>query len=71
MKLQYFAETDTLYLVFNDRAIVETADISDHALVDLDANGNVVALTLEHAREMVDFANISLKDLSFAAEPAS
>jgi uncharacterized protein YuzE len=69
MKIRYFADTDTLYVVFADRPIVETADLNDNALVDLDADGNVVALTLEHARALVDLSDISLRDLS--AVPAA
>ena len=71
MKLKYFADTDTLYVVFNHREIVETVDVNENALVDLDADGNVVALTLEHARTLVDLSNISLQDLALPAVTAA
>ncbi|MEZ4519926.1 MAG: DUF2283 domain-containing protein [Chloroflexota bacterium] len=71
MKIRYFSDTDTLYVVFNDRPIVETSDLNANTLVDLDAEGNVVALTVEHARDLVDLSDISLKDLTFPAPAAA
>jgi uncharacterized protein YuzE len=35
---------------FNDNLITETKDINENVLVELDKNGNVVSMTLEHAK---------------------
>ncbi len=40
MKITYFQDTDTLYLEFNNNPIVETQEINENTLVDLDKNGN-------------------------------
>lgn len=71
MKIRYFPDTDTLYVVFNDHQVTETTDLNANTLVDLDAEGNMVALTLEHARELVDLSDISLKDLALPAPAAA
>lgn len=70
MKIRYFSDTDTLYVVFNDREIVDTADLNENTLVDLDADGNIVALTLEHARTLVDLSDISLQQVTVPAPAA-
>ena len=64
MIIKYFPDTDTLYVAFADRPIAETIDLNDHALLDLDANGNVVALTLEHARATVDLTDFSFQQIA-------
>lgn len=49
MKTEYFADTDTALVEFSDRPVAETREISSEIYVDLDANGEVVSVTIEHA----------------------
>ena len=51
VKLEYYADTDTVYMEFNDNSVVETRDFGDDFIADLDARGNLVALTVEHATQ--------------------
>ncbi|MFH1052628.1 MAG: DUF2283 domain-containing protein [bacterium] len=60
MNIKYFQDTDTLFLNFNDNEIYETKDINENLLVELDKKGNIVSMTLEHAK---NYANIN--DLSY------
>ncbi len=64
MKIRYFADTDTLYVVFSERDIVETRDLNDNTLMDLDVDGNLVAITLEHAQEMVNVFDLSFRQIT-------
>jgi uncharacterized protein YuzE len=59
MKIQYFSDTDTLLMIFNDNPVVETRDFDENTIVDLDEKGNLVSMTLEHARERADIPNFS------------
>lgn len=63
MKIKYFPDTDTLYVAFTDRDIADTVDFNADTLLDIDDEGNVVAMTLEHARERVDLADISFQQI--------
>ncbi len=54
MKLQYFQDTDTLYIEFKRDAIAATQNLDEDTLLDLDEQGNVCALTLEHASRRTD-----------------
>jgi uncharacterized protein YuzE len=49
MKVQYFADTDTLFIQFRDVAVAETRDLDEDTLLDVDADGNMCAMTIEHA----------------------
>jgi uncharacterized protein YuzE len=61
MKITYFQDTDTPYLEFNNNPIVETQEINENTLVDLDKNANICAITLEHARILTDLNAFSLE----------
>lgn len=61
MKIRYFTETDTLYVQLNDKEIVETQELNENTLLDLDAEGNLVAITLEHARETANIFDFSFQ----------
>ena len=49
MKIKYFQETDTLYIEFKPADIAETRDLDENTLLDLDREGNICAMTIEHA----------------------
>ena len=68
MKIQYFEDTDTLYLIFRDTTVDETRDLDENTLVEFDDQGNLVSMTVEHARERADLANFSFEQVSAAAE---
>ena len=51
MKIKYFQETDTLYIEFCDAQIDETRDLDENALLDLDRDGRLCAITIEHASD--------------------
>jgi uncharacterized protein YuzE len=49
MKIRYFTDTDTLLMEFRDAQVAETRDLDENTVLDLDADGNVCAITVEHA----------------------
>ena len=59
MKVRYFADTDTLLVSFSDRKIAETRDLSENVLLELDEDGRVVSLTIEHAKQQMDVNEFS------------
>ncbi len=50
MIIKYFEDTDTLYIELSDAEVAETKELNENLYVDLDAEGRVVSLTIEHAR---------------------
>ncbi len=63
MIIRYFPDTDTLFVEFSERAVSETVDFNEDTLIDLDETGNVVALTIEHARRKVDLTDFSFQQV--------
>ncbi len=59
MKVAYFPDTDTLLMNFSDSKIVETRDLNENVLIELDENGRVVSMTIEHAKRQTDVREFS------------
>lgn len=49
-----------------DKQVVETRDLNEHTIIDLDTDGNLVAITLEHARELANIRNFSFEQMATA-----
>lgn len=60
MRVKYFADTDTALVEFTDNQVAETKEISESIYVDLDGTGNLVSMTIEHAR-----INARLQEFSY------
>ena len=49
MKVKYFHDTATALIEFSTHAVAKTKEINENIYIDLDAKGNLVAITIEHA----------------------
>ena len=63
MKIKYFADTDTLYIEFREAAVLETKDLDENTIMDLDRDGNICAITIEHARERTQIPSFSYEQV--------
>jgi uncharacterized protein YuzE len=59
MRIRYFADTDTALIDFSDAQAVETKEISENLYIDLDEKGNLVNMTIEHAKEKANISEVS------------
>ena len=66
MKIKYFPDTDTALFEFSVGPVAETREISEDVCVDLDGQGRLVSMTIEHAK-----TSASIKDFSFQELAAS
>jgi len=58
MKIQYFPDTDTLYIDLADRPSVESEVVSESLIVDIDEKGKPVGITIEHYSQTADSTTI-------------
>lgn len=49
MRIKYLEDTDTALAELSDRPPVETRELSENIYLDLDSEGNIVGITIEHA----------------------
>lgn len=59
MRIRYFADTDTVLIDFSDAPVVETKEITENLYVDLDEKGNLVSMTIEHAKKQANISEVS------------
>jgi uncharacterized protein YuzE len=56
--------TDTLLIEFRETRVAETRDLDENTVLDLDDNGNVCAVTIEHASQRADIPSFSYEQIA-------
>ncbi len=63
MKIEYFADTDTLYIEFREGNVTDSRDLDENTVLDVDANGNICAITIEHASSRTGIPEFSYEQI--------
>ena len=54
MKLNYYPDTDSLYIGLSSKTSVESKEISEGVVLDYDSNGNLVGIDIDNASRKLD-----------------
>lgn len=68
MKLNYYPETDSLYILL-EQASVESREISEGVVLDYDADGNLVGIDIDNAGARVDLQKLRVSKLLAKVQP--
>jgi len=71
MKIEYFPETDSLYIDFADRPGVDSREIEEGIVLDMDENGRVVGLDIDQASKHLNLRTLNFKGLTLSAPKAT
>ncbi len=63
MKLNYYADTDSLYIDLSEQPSVESREISEGVVLDYDADGNLVGIDIDNASKKVQLEQLILNKL--------
>lgn len=63
MKLNYYPETDSLYIDLTELPSVETREIAPGVLLDFAADGRLVGIDIDHASNVVNLARLESNSL--------
>jgi uncharacterized protein YuzE len=58
MQLNYYADTDSLYIELSPLASSDSKEIADGLVVDFDDAGHVVGIDIQHASKRIDLSSI-------------
>ncbi len=58
MKLNYYPETDSLYINLASRPSVESQEVSAGVVLDYDADGNLVGIDIDHASRKLNLREV-------------
>lgn len=64
MKVRYFTDTDTLYIEFRATPVAETRDLDENTILDVDAQGQICSITVEHASERAGIPEFSYEQVA-------
>ena len=63
MRVKYFSDTDTAHIEFTDKVVHVTKEISENIYIDVDEKGNIVSMTLEHAKNNAGLWEFSYQEM--------
>jgi uncharacterized protein YuzE len=63
LKLNYYSETDSLYIDLSEQPSVESREVSEGIVLDYDAAGNLVGIDIDNASRKVDLQKLTLNKL--------
>ncbi len=64
MKINYFEDTDTAFIEFTSERVAETRELCENIYIDLDKQGNLVSMKIEHAK-----TSANILELTFERQP--
>ena len=64
MKITYFQDTDTLHIAFRVADVAETRELDENTLLDIDSQGRLCGITLEHARDRADIPSVTFEQVA-------
>ncbi|MCX5635003.1 MAG: DUF2283 domain-containing protein [Planctomycetota bacterium] len=63
MKLNYYPETDSLYIDLAERTSIESKEVSQGVVLDYDSDGNIVGIDIDNASRKLDLKKLILSKL--------
>ena len=63
MKLNYYPETDSLYIDLSEKPSIDSKEISEGIVLDYDADGNLVGIDIDNASKKVHLKELTLSKL--------
>ncbi len=66
MKINYYADTDSLYIDLSEKTSAESLEVAPGIVIDFDDNNNIVGIDIDHASK-----NLNLTNLEITSVPAT
>lgn len=63
MRINYYPDTDSLYIDLSSKTSVDSREVSDGIVLDYDADGNLIGIDIDQASVKLDFKELILSKL--------
>ncbi|MFN8514726.1 MAG: DUF2283 domain-containing protein [Thermomicrobiales bacterium] len=70
MKLHYYPETDSLHIALKPDPSVDSREVADGIVLDIDADGNPVGIDIDGASQRLDLSSLEATALPLATTAA-
>ncbi len=68
MKLQYYPDTDSLYIDLTSKPSAESREISEGVVLDYDEQGQLVGIDIDNASKKLELNELILKKLPLESQ---
>ena len=68
MKLNYYPDTDSLYIDLSEHTSVENREVSEGIVLDYDAEGHLVGIDIDNASRKVELTQLTLSKLPLTVQ---
>lgn len=68
MKIEYFPKTDSLYIDLTARSGVDTVEVGEGVVIDLDGEGSPVGIDIDQASRRLDLRTLRLRRIPVDAD---
>ncbi len=63
MKLNYYADTDSLYIDLSSTKSVDSKEISEGVVIDYDSSGKITGIDIDNASKIIDLKEFTMSHL--------
>jgi uncharacterized protein YuzE len=68
VRIEYFPDTDSLYIGLAEREGVDAIEVGDGIVIDLDGDGHPVGIDIDQASMHLNLRTLDLRSIPFEAE---
>jgi len=68
VRIEYFPDTDTLYIELTERPGADAREIGDGIVIDVDDDAHPVGIEIDQASRRLDLRTLDLRRIPFEAE---
>ncbi len=68
MKINYYPDTDSLYIEFSEKESSESVEISEGVVLDYDVEGALVGMDIDNANKKINLRELVLNKLPFEGQ---
>lgn len=61
MKLNYYPDTDSLYIELSEKSSIESQEISEGIVIDYDSEGTIVGIDIDNASKKLNLSELVIK----------
>lgn len=71
MRLNYYPDTDSLYIDLSEQPSVESREVTEGIVLDYDAAGHLVGIDIDNASQKVELKQLTLSKLPLIVQTIS
>ena len=65
MKFKYLPETDSLFIILSDNKSIESIEITDRVVADLDKDGKLIGIEFYLLKDNINLEQLQFEELQF------